>query len=116
MVLSKPAGLDGDELLNIQAQQVASNRLLWEIFMRLLVYKRPFKKVLLVNEIYNKHMLLYRRNSIRARIEQLIYVDRVLVKETKGGRTYVSLSDRGVKIATKAREINSIEIPAPKGF
>jgi len=64
MALIKHLRVGEEELLNIQAQQVASNLLLWVVFMRLYKFKQPMMKILLVNTIYNKHMLQYSRKTL----------------------------------------------------
>jgi predicted transcriptional regulator len=79
--------------------------------MRLSKVKKPMMKILLVDIIYNKHMLQYSRKTIRARIDELIYMDRILIKTKVRGRQYVELSEKGRRIVEIAKELQ--EAPPP---
>lgn len=90
MTLIKYPGVGEEELLSIQAQQVASNLLLWEIFIRLSKFNQPVKKVLLVDTIYNKHMLQYSRKTLLKKLFSL-FLWAGEVSETPKGFLMVSI-------------------------
>jgi hypothetical protein len=93
--------LEGD----IWGQMIAGNKLLWEIFMRLYQIKVPLRVALLTDLIWQGNPTRFTRKYVRSRIEELIYIDRLLTKTNIGSGAYVQLTKKGQRLAEIAKRI-----------
>ncbi|GEM_PF-2336243 len=109
-------GLGEEERRELWAQQIAGNVLLYEIFMRLYLCKKPIRIDLLTTMIWREHTLRFKRSTVRHRIMDLCYYDHLIQKFKRGKFSYVQLNAEGLRLVAimmKLMKISKMSLSHP---